>query len=128
MVDNICKSSGKEITSIISDIKSVDIQALGRDYIIDAYNEIKNSISVQINLKNCVTLDRIMKVKEAYIGYLTGEDFFKIICDSNGDIRRRIFYENVRDYQGIENSVNKEIRATITGKQTRGQFILLNYK
>lgn len=67
-----------------------------------------------------------MKVKEAYIGYLTGEDFLKIICDSNGDIRRRIFYENVRDYQGIENSVNKEIRATITGKQTRGQFILLN--
>lgn len=126
LVDNICKSSGKEITSIISDIKSVDIQVLGRDYIIDAYNEIKNSISVQINLKNCVTLDRIEKVKETYIGYLTGDDYLKIICDSNGDIRRRIFYENVRDYQGTENSVNKEIRATITGKQTRGQFILLN--
>lgn len=126
LVDNICQSSGKEITSIISDIKSVDIQVLGRDYIIDAYNEIKNSISVQINLKNCVTLDRIEKVKETYIGYLTGDDYLKIICDSNGDIRRRIFYENVRDYQGTENSVNKEIRATITGKQTRGQFILLN--
>lgn len=126
LVGNICQSSGKEITSIISDIKSVDIQVLGRDYIIDAYNEIKNSISVQINLKNCVTLDRIEKVKETYIGYLTGDDYLKIICDSNGDIRRRIFYENVRDYQGTENSVNKEIRATITGKQTRGQFILLN--
>lgn len=50
---------------------------LGRDYIIDAYNEIKNSISVQITLKNCVTIDRIEKVKEAYIGYLTGDDYLK---------------------------------------------------
>lgn len=126
LVDDICKSSEKDIKSLISDIKNVEIHVLGRDYIIDAYSEIKNSISVQINLKNCVTLDRIAGVKEAYIGYLTGDDYLKIICDSSGDIRRRIFYENVRDYQGIENSVNKEIRATITEKKTRGQFILLN--
>ncbi|MCM1540509.1 MAG: AIPR family protein [Blautia sp.] len=126
LVDSICKSSEESIESFISDIKNVDVQVLGRDYIIDAYSEIKNSISVQINLKNCITLDRIAGVKEAYIGYLTGEDYLKIICDNNGDIRRRIFYENVRDYQGVENSVNKEIRATIKEKKTRGQFILLN--
>ncbi len=126
LVNNLCTNSANEITSMISDIKSVDIQVLGREYIMDAYSEIKNRISVQINLKNCITLDRIDGVKEAYIGYLTGDDYLKIICDKNGDIRRRIFYENVRDYQGIENSVNKEIRATISAKKTRGQFILLN--
>ena len=125
IVDNICSSGEKDLSSL-SDIKNVDIQVLGKEYIIDAYNEIKNSISVQINLKNCITLDRIDGVKEAYIGYLTGDDYLKIICDSNGDIRRRIFYENVRDYQGIENNVNKEIRNTITTEKTRGQFILLN--
>lgn len=126
LVNNLCTNSANEITSMISDIKSVDIQVLGREYIMDAYSEIKNRISVQINLKNCITLDRIDGVKEAYIGYLTGDDYLNIICDKNGDIRRRIFYENVRDYQGIENSVNKEIRATISAKKTRGQFILLN--
>lgn len=126
LIGGICNSAEKDITSIVSDVKNVDIHVLGREYIIDAYSEIKNSISVQINLRNCITLDRIDGVKEAYIGYLTGIDYLKIICDSNGDIRRRIFYDNVRDYQGIENSVNKEIRNTITMEKTRKQFILLN--
>lgn len=126
LVENICTSSQKDIASIISDIKSVNIQVLGREYIMDAYSEVKNNIAVQINLKNCITLDKIDGVKEAYLGYLTGDDYLKIICDNNGDIRRRIFYENVRDYQGAENSVNKEIRNTIITKKTRGQFILLN--
>lgn len=126
LIDNICDTSKKEFLSTINDIKTVEIQPLGREYIIDAYNEIKNSVSVQINLRNCITLDHISGVKEAYIGYLTGNDYLKIICDNNGDIRKRIFYENVRDYQGIENSVNKEIRKTITTDETRGQFIILN--
>jgi hypothetical protein len=126
LVENICTSSKKDITSIASDIKDVDIKVLGREYIMDAYSEVKNNIAVQVSLKNCITLDKIVGVNEAYVGYLTGDDYLKIICDNNGDIRRRIFYENVRDYQGSENSVNKEIRATITSKKTRGQFILLN--
>ena len=110
----------------MKDIKSVDIQVLGREYVMETYSEVKNNITVQINLKNSITLDKIEGVKEAYIGYLTGNDYLKIICDNTGDLRRRIFYENVRDYQGTENNVNKEIRSTIANENTRGQFILLN--
>lgn len=126
LVNNISCTGRKEIITSVSDIKSVDIQVLGREYIMDAYNERKNNIAVQISLKNCITLEQINGVNEAYIGYLTGDDYLRIICDKNGDLRRRIFYENVRDYQGIENSVNKEIRNTITGSNSRGQFVLLN--
>ena len=126
LVNSICEANKKEIRSSIDDIKDVDIQVLGREYIMDAYNELQNKVSVQVNLKNCVTLDRIEGVKEAYIGYLTGSDYLNIICDNSGDLRRRIFYENVRDYQGSENKVNKEIRNTIQTQKTRGQFVLLN--
>lgn len=126
LVNNISCTGREEIITSVSDIKSVDIQVLGREYIMDAYNERKNNIAVQISLKNCITLEQINGVNEAYIGYLTGDDYLRIICDKNGDLRRRIFYENVRDYQGIENSVNKEIRNTITGSNSRGQFVLLN--
>lgn len=126
LVNSICNSACTEIMSTINDIRKADIQVLGREYIMDAYNERKNRIAVQINLKNCITLEQIDGIKEAYIGYLTGKDYLKIICDKNGDLRRRIFYDNVRDYQGIENSINKEIRNTIASKHTRGQFVLLN--
>lgn len=126
LIDDICHSNESEMISTIADIKSVEIKALGREYIIESYNEIKNSITVQINLKNCLTLDKIAGVKEAYIGYLGGQEYLNIICNSEGEIRRKIFYENVRDYQGIDNSVNKEIRRTIQNQETRGQFVLLN--
>lgn len=41
LVENICTSSKKDITSIASDIKDVDIKVLGREYIMDAYSEVK---------------------------------------------------------------------------------------
>ncbi len=126
LIKSICESNEKELSSSMSDIKSADIQVLGKEYVMETYSEVKNNITVQINLKNSITLDKIEGVKEAYIGYLTGDDYLKIICDNTGDIRRRIFYENVRDYQGAENNVNKEIRNTIANENTRGQFILLN--
>lgn len=125
-VETICISAKEEITSSLSDIKDAEVRVLGKQYIIDNYRELKNNISVKVSLKNCITLEKINGVKEAYVGYLTGDDFLKIICDKDGEIRRKIFYENVRDYQGLENSVNKEIRETIINDSTRGQFILLN--
>lgn len=54
LVENICTSSKKDITSIASDIKDVDIKVLGREYIMDAYSEVKNNIAVQVSLKNSV--------------------------------------------------------------------------
>lgn len=126
LIKNICESNVKDLSSKLSDIKEVEIQVLGREYVMEAYSEIKNNITVKINLRNTITLDKIDGVNEAYIGYLTGKDYLSIICDSQGDLRRRIFYENVRDYQGTENNVNKEIRNTIETEGTRGQFILLN--
>lgn len=126
LIDNICRTNEKEIKESITDIKDVNIRVLGRDYLINAYQEIKNSMSVKIYLKNCLTLDKIQGVNEAYLGYISGEEYLKIIMNDEGELRRRIFYENVRDYQGMNNHVNQEIRNTIKDTNTRGQFVLLN--
>ncbi len=126
LVKTICQSSVSDMKIVLKDIKEFEIEVLGRNYIMDSYNEIKNSVTAKVSLKNCVTLEKISGVKEAYIGYLTGEDYLSIICDSNGDIRRRIFYENVRDYQGEKNSVNSEIRYTISQESLQDKFVLLN--
>jgi len=126
LISNICSSNEEEIRKTSNDIKEVNIDVLGSNYILDAYNEIKNRAKVSVNLKNCVILEKIAKVKEAYIGYLTGDDYLKIIEDNNGDLRRRIFYDNVRDYQGIDNNVNRDIRKTLSNSETRDKFVLLN--
>ena len=51
------------------------------------------------------------------------EEYIKLIVSENGEIRKNVFYDNVRDYQG-ENEVNNEIAETI--KSASDKFILLN--
>lgn len=127
LIDDICESNVREIKNLKDgDIKDAEIKIIDRNYLIRAYTEIQNHISVKIHFKNCLTLDRIKGVNEAYIGYLSGEEYLKIIMNSEGKLQRRIFYENVRDYQGTDNSVNKEISNTIKKEDTRDQFVLLN--
>ena len=73
-----------------------------------------------------MSLDKIEKVEQSYLGYLPGDDYLKMITDKQGNLRRRLFYENVRDFQGDDNTVNKEISATIETADLQDKFILLN--
>ena len=126
LIQEKCMQSQNEMAQMFPDIAEFEIHVVGRDYIISLYNEINNNITATINLRNSITLDRIDGVKDAYIGYLTGEEYLRIICTQDETIRRHIFYENVRDYQGSDNSVNREIHSTLCNPDTQGQFIILN--
>ena len=125
LIENICRSEEKSIVSQFQDIKNVEIQVLGGDYVTNSYKEVENRIEVHINFRNNLSLDKIDRVEQSYLGYLTGQEFLKIIVDSQGNLRRRLFYENVRDYQG-STPVNKEIRKTLDSTPLHDKFILLN--
>jgi len=116
----------KFIQNEVSELKDITINLIGADYIIDAYNEIENRFEVVINFKNNLSLDRIESVDQSYIGYLSVPEFLKLISDKDENLRRKLFYENVRDFQGINNSVNSEIGETIKTKELQDKFILLN--
>lgn len=125
-ITNHCVSEEKEMKELCTDIKKFNVKVLGRSFISNTYREINNRVSATIYFKNCLTLDTIEGVREAYIGYLSGKDFLNLITDQNGDLRKNIFYENVRDYQGIDNVVNSEIRDTINDWHWKEKFVLLN--
>lgn len=125
LVRDLCVAEEKNILSTYRDIKNVEIQVLGGDYVTSAYKEVENRIEVCINFKNCLSLDKLDRVEQSYIGYLSGTEFLKVIVDAQGNLRRRLFYENVRDYQG-NTPVNEEIRNTIASCALRNKFILLN--
>lgn len=50
----------------------------------------------------------------------------RLIESSDGTLRRHVFYENVRDFQGVDNSVNSEIAGTLGDSQMLDKFVLLN--
>ena len=126
LVSKITKNTESEIVALFPEVKSAKVTVIGSDDIINTYSELENSVDIQINFKNQLSFDKINEVEQSYLGYLSGDEYLKIIMDTNGDIRTRVFYENVRDYQGSANPVNKEIRETLTTETLRDKFVLLN--
>jgi hypothetical protein len=125
-ISTICRTEKNRFLTSHSDIKDANIFVLGREYISESFNEFENRIEVNINFKNNLSLDKIDQVEQSYLGYISGHDLIGIITDSQGNLRRKLFYENVRDFQGEGNPVNSEIAKTVCEKELQDKFILLN--
>ncbi|MDR0833392.1 MAG: AIPR family protein [Candidatus Symbiothrix sp.] len=125
-IAGIVKQEEKTLQDVVPELKEVKIYPIGADFIIDAYNEIENRFDVVINFKNNLSLDKIEHVEQSYIGYLSVPEFMKLISDNEQNLRRNLFYENVRDFQGFDNAVNSEMGETINSKELQDKFILLN--
>ena len=87
------------------------------------YRNTIDVIETEIDFSQKVLLPDIPKIKQSYLGYVDYEEYLKLIVGDNGEIRKNVFYDNVRDYQG-DNEVNVEIAETI--KSASNKFILLN--
>ena len=87
------------------------------------YRNTIDVIETEIDFSQKILLPDIPKVKQSYLGYVDYDEYLKLIVGENGEIRRNVFYDNIRDYQG-ENEVNLEIAETI--KSAADKFILLN--
>jgi hypothetical protein len=89
------------------------------------YRTLRNKIECEIVFDKHTILPQIAGVTEAYLGILPCDEYLRLITDEDGEVRRGLFYDNVRDYQG-DNPVNREIAATFDDADSSGQFVLLN--
>ena len=87
------------------------------------YRNTIDVIETEIDFSQKILLPDIPKINQSYLGYVDCNEYLKLIVGENGEIRKNVFYDNVRDYQG-ENEVNLEIAETI--KSASDKFILLN--
>ncbi len=89
------------------------------------YREFNQKVTKEIKFERHTILPTISGVKEAYIGILPCSEYLRLICDDDGNLNRRLFYDNVRDFRG-NNSVNQEIEATVRNVSRNDRFALLN--
>jgi hypothetical protein len=115
-----------DLENNIPEISSVSIKQIDPDYIIDSYNELENRTKVILTFEKHIPCSTITNVEQSFIGFLPVTEFMKLIKGSDGNIRKNLFYENVRDFQGQSNSVNSEIAETLSTPEKIDQFILLN--
>lgn len=83
----------------------------------------KNTFSVSLQTNQLLPLTEVQDVSNSCMALCYARDFVSVLQTDEGLIRKQIFNDNVRDFQG-ENSVNSEIEQTIINNPTR--FILMN--
>ncbi len=119
------------ISSTTEDLKntnffsSVEFEALGAREISKLYRETKNTISTSFVFTNKVVLPDLPNITESYFGIIPISEFKKILIDENNNLRN-VFYDNVRDFQGIGNPVNKNISETLNGDNPELLTVLNN--
>lgn len=109
-------------TSLFSEVEFVPVDA---DYLKRIYRELHHGITRDIVFDKHTIVPPIGAVHEAYIGLVPATEYLKLICDDSGALNRRLFYDNVRDFQGL-NPVNKEIADTLEDSAHSDRFALLN--
>lgn len=83
----------------------------------------ENKFSVEISTMDTMGLQAVDKVEDACIALIKANDFLKLLDTKEGIIRKSLFNDNVRDFQGT-NAINSEIASTIVNNPD--EFILLN--
>ena len=76
------------------------------------YFQTKNAYRVTVTFGQNLPLPEIPNVRELYIGLLPVSEYLKMITDEEGNVRRRLFFDNIRDFQG-DTPVNVSIAATL---------------
>ncbi len=104
---------------------SVEFTPLDSEGLKRAYRELHHKIIREILFEKHTILPEIAGVQEAYIGLVPCVQYLKLICDDDGVLNRRLFYDNVRDFQG-HNAVNSEIESTVQDVARNDRFALLN--
>src|SRR3954468_1015152 len=104
---------------------TVQFVPFGANEIQAAYQRSKNNVTVEFSFASKVLLPEIAGVAEAYLGVLPVKEYLALITDPAGNIRKPLFYDNVRDFQG-DNSVNVEIKETLQNAAGQQRFAVLN--
>jgi len=123
---SMLRTEGASLADAIDEIQSATITHVNGDALLDSYAEIENRYDVDIAFDKNVPCEKIGDVEQAFIGYLPADEFLKLITGKDGELRRNVFYENVRDFQGEGNSVNAEMAETLNSPAMLDKFILLN--
>jgi len=109
-------------TGLFSAVEFVPVDA---EHLKRVYRQLHHGITRDILFEKHTIVPPIGGVHEAYVGLLPATEYIRLICDDAGALNRRLFYDNVRDFQGL-NSVNQEIADTLEDVDHSDRFALLN--
>lgn len=103
--------------------ESVDIHFVDSEYFKNIIDNNENKFTAIVETIGTMELTPVAKVENSCIALCKADEFAKLLTTPEGVIRKSLFDDNVRDFQG-QNTVNNEILETIQNEPAK--FILLN--
>lgn len=103
---------------------NIDFLACGSEQIQNLYRKTKEKLKATFNFEKRITMYSISDGEVGYSGVLPFKEFKKLIIDDNGSIKA-VFEDNIRDYLGPDQDVNKNISDTIRSGNVNS-FSMLN--
>ena len=105
----------------------VDFEFVGLEQLIQLWDRTRNSISAVIQTKKLSPFPEMPGVSQAYLAIVPIKEFVEnVLMDNDKKLRIHIFEENVRAFLGTENTVNKQIRETLSNPDAQKRFAILN--
>lgn len=127
--DQVTKDRLQEITANVSGLgflSEVNISVWGADEIYSAWTKKNNSNQADISLEKQVNLPEMPGIDQAILGAVSVGELFNMITDEAGQLDERVFYENVRGFQGTENAVNEAMLQTMQSEDSALLMVLNN--
>jgi len=120
-----------KIGRIIEELTALNVfgkvvfNAHGAAAIQGSWSKSKNAVKAEFQFVKRATLAEIPGVSQSYLGVLPVSEFLHVVADEESGVRRHIFIDNVRDFQG-DNPVNGEMAASLATQEGRDRFAVLN--
>lgn len=106
-------------------LESVKIDLIGSNELQKRSLQMANSLLREIDFPKRVALPEVPGVTQSFLGVLPATAFLRLVQADNGNLLSSIFYDNVRDWQGL-NEVNKGMHETLVAATSRPRFALMN--
>ncbi|CAM4056346.1 AIPR family protein [Janibacter anophelis] len=104
--------------ALLGHVGQTVVEVWGSDDIHGAWQRKHNANRVDITLSKQLNLPEMPGVDQAILGIASLSELFKMLVDADGNLDERVFYDNVRGFQGTGNRVNDRIMQTVSGEQS----------
>lgn len=107
---------------------SAEIEFYDAERLKSTYRELSRKSVKEIPFNNHVSLPDMpaqLNVRQSFIGSISASNYIDLITNSDGELSKWLFYDNVRHFQG-HNKVNMEIDETLKDMHLQCLLPLLN--
>lgn len=127
-MDDVVLDRLKQATEVVADVGFVGTcngHCLGADDLHSLYVQQNHANEADIHVPKQVTMPEMPGVEQAIVGLVSLSELLNLVSLPDGSLNERVFFDNVRGFQGESNSVNRQILETL-GSDAKSLLPVLN--